>query len=126
MKLFEMLGKLGTFGVVMALVIIILICNINNISGKDFSGEIIGSWVDECPYSGHKIILFRRDGKIRMTKKFIDGSVWEEEMVQSEQSGKLRFEEKESNRSGEYYLIENNGFLGIYDKYGFIYKCPEM
>jgi hypothetical protein len=54
-----------------------------------------------------------------MERKFKDG-VLETEMIQKKQSGLLRFEEKKGNDFGEYYLIENNGNLGSYDRDGLI------
>ena len=82
------------------------------------SGKIIGEWLDESSY-GAKYTLIKRNGKIIMICKYKDGSGSEEEMIQKKQSGKLRFEEKEGNNFGEYYLIEGNGRLAIYDNSGF-------
>ena len=82
------------------------------------SGKIIDEWLDESSY-GAKYTLIKRNGKIIMICKYKDGSGSEEEMIQKKQSGKLRFEEKEGNDFGEYYLIEGNGRLAIYDNSGF-------
>jgi hypothetical protein len=87
---------------------------------KDSSGEIIGEWLDESPYTAAKYSLLKKNGKIIMIRKFKDGSGSEEEMIQKKQSGKLRFEEKGGNDFGEYYLIESNGQLAIYDNAGLI------
>jgi hypothetical protein len=87
---------------------------------KDSSGEIIGEWIDESPSVGGKYTLLKRNGKIIMIRKFPGGSGSEEEMIQKKQSGKLRFEEKEGNDFGEYYLIESNGQLATYDDAGLI------
>jgi hypothetical protein len=92
---------------------------------KDSSGEIIGEWLDESPYDespyvGAKYTLLRRNGKIIMIRKFKDGSSSEKEMIQKKRSGKLRFEEKGGNNFGEYYLIESNGRLAVYDNAGLI------
>lgn len=82
---------------------------------KDSSGKIIGEWLDESPYVGAKYTLLKRNGKIIMIRKFKDGSGSEKEMIQKKQSGKLRFEEKGGNDFGEYYLIESDGRLAVYD-----------
>ena len=87
---------------------------------KDSSGKIIGEWLDESPYVGAKYTLLKRNGKIIMIRKFKDGSGSEKEMIQKKQSGKLRFEEKGGNDFGEYYLIESNGRLAVYDNAGLI------
>ena len=87
---------------------------------KDSSAEIIGEWIDDSPYIGAKYTLVKRNGKIIMSRKFKDGSGSKEEMIQKKQSGKLRFEEKGGNDFGEYYLIESNGRLSVYDNAGLI------
>ena len=87
---------------------------------KNSSSEIIGEWLDESPYVGAKYTFLRKNGKIIMIRKFKDGSGSKKEMIQKNQSGRLRFEEKEGNDFGEYYLIERNGNLGAYDNAGLI------
>lgn len=87
---------------------------------QNASGEIIGEWLDESPYMGAKYTFLMKNGKVIMTRRFKDGSGSEKEMLQKEQSGKLRFEEKGGNDFGEYYLIERNGNLGAYDNAGLI------
>ena len=87
---------------------------------KGSSGEFIGEWIDESPYVGAKYTFLRRNDKILMIRKFKDGSGSEKEMVQKKQSGRLRFEEKGGNDFGEYYLIDSNGNMGIYDNAGLI------
>ena len=87
---------------------------------KESSGEIIGEWLDDSPYVAGKYTFLKRNGKVIMIRKFKDGSGSEEEMIQKKQSGRLRFEEKEGNDCGDYYLIEKNGNLGVYDNAGLI------
>ena len=87
---------------------------------KNSSGEIIGKWFNESLYGGAKYTFLKRDGKIIMIRKFKDGSSDEKEMIQKNQSGRVRFEEKGGNLDKEYYLIERNGNLGIYDNAGLI------
>ena len=87
---------------------------------KNSSGNIIGDWLDESPYVGAKYTFLKKNGKIIMIRKFKDGSGSEKEMIQKNQSGRLRFEEKGGYDFGEYYLIEKDGNLGAYDKDGLI------
>lgn len=87
---------------------------------KNASGKIIGEWLDESPYIGARYTLIKKNSKIFMIRKFKDGSGSEKEMIQKNQSGRLRFEEKEGNDFGEYYVIERNGNLGAYDSNGLI------
>jgi hypothetical protein len=86
---------------------------------KTPSGEIIGEWLDESPYAGAKYTLIKTNEEIIMVQKFTDGSYLEIEMVQKNQSGLLQFERKKT-RFKDYYLIERNGSLGLYDDLGLI------
>jgi hypothetical protein len=89
---------------------------------KESLDGLIGEWLDESPYFGAKYSLIKKNEKIIMVKKFKDGSGSEKEMIQKNHSGRLRFEEKKGNDFGEYYLIEKNGDLGVYDSAGLISK----
>ncbi len=87
-------------------------------NSENSSGEIIGEWLDES--IGAKYTFLKKNGKIIMINKFKDGSSSETDMIQKKQSGRLRFEEKVGNDFGEYYLIESNGRLAVYDNAGLI------
>jgi hypothetical protein len=95
-------------------------------NSKGSSDEIIGEWLDNSPYGGAKYTFLKRNGKIIMIRKFKDGSGSEKEMIQKKQSGMLRFEEKAGNDDGEYYLIERNSSLNVYDKLGLIITMPPI
>lgn len=84
------------------------------------SEEKIGEWFDDSPYVSGKYTLMKKGGKVFMVIKFKDGSVKEDEMIQKMYSERLRFDEKEGNDFGEYYLIERNESLGSYDSEGLI------
>ena len=90
------------------------------VESKDSSGGVIGKWLDESPYVGAIYTFLRSNGKIIMVRKSKDGSSSEREMIQKRQSGLLRFEEKVGRRQGEYFLVERNGNLSIYDNIGLI------
>ena len=91
---------------------------------KYASGSIIGEWLLEI--AGAKYTFLHINGKIIMVRKFNDGSGSEAEMIQKKQAGKTRFEEKDGNRFGEYYIIEKNGNLASYDKAGLIRIMPSV
>jgi len=88
-----------------------------SVSAETPSGEIIGKWLDESSYAGGKYTLMKRNEKTIMVVRYKDGSHSEKEMIQKNQSGRLRLEKREGD---EYYLIEKNGSLGSYDDYGLI------
>lgn len=90
------------------------------VDSKDSPGGVIGTWLDESPYVSAVYTFLKRNGKIIMIRKSKDGSTSEREMIQRRQSGLLRFEEKVGRRNGEYFLVERNGNLSIYDNIGLI------
>jgi hypothetical protein len=93
---------------------------------KNISGEIIGEWLDESPYVAAKYTLIRKNETIIMEQKFSDGSTLQKVMVQNNKPGIQRFEEITGNDFGEYYLIEKNGDLGVYDNECFIKTMPSI
>lgn len=56
---------------------------------------------------------------MKMERLFGDGSRWEGELIERVIGGQRRFE-KVGTRAGEYYVINNEGNLDIYDRDGHI------
>jgi hypothetical protein len=66
---------------------------------------------------GAVLILYRNiQGKLIMRITFKDGSKLDREIIKSTQGGKTKY--KDNNKHGEYYIIEDNGNLGMYGKNG--------
>jgi len=86
----------------------------NNIS---VDGDIIGEWNDTRAYAEHVAILYKKNNKIFMKRIFSDGSNGEDEFIIKTVKGKIRYEPKQ-NTHNEYFIIENNGNLGMYDNEG--------
>lgn len=84
------------------------------------SDIVIGKWFDNSPFIGGVISFVKRSSKTIMIRKFKDGSGKDFEMLQTKKSGKDCFTRKDGNVNGEYYLIEKNGALGIYDSDGLL------
>lgn len=80
-------------------------------------GNMIGKWQDTRPYSDVTMIIFEKNNQIYMKRAFPDGSSGDSEFIKKKQNGKIRFELKE-NTHKEYYLIEENGNLGMYGENG--------
>ena len=66
------------------------------------------------------ITISRDSGVLTMDWRFQDGSGLTREVVESAVSGQRRFEETERNDFGEYYVIDAQGNLEIYDQDGFL------
>jgi len=80
-------------------------------------GKIIGRWQDVRPMAERGMIIYEKNNKIYMKHTFSDGSTGDYEFIKKKYDGKMRFEPKQ-NMHQEYYLIENNGNLGMYGKDG--------
>ena len=86
----------------------------------DPSREAIGSWLDESPFIGSRITIFRQNGKLFIENTYKDGSSGKKEIVEK-LSGKDRtFRRKEGSSVGEFYLIDNQGNLQMWDEEGII------
>ena len=83
---------------------------------KKISGKIIGVWVDEL--YGKYTIIKKGSGYILETK-YKDGSGSTKDLINYKFHGKTAFKEKGEN-SGEYFIIEGSGGLGLYDSLGLI------
>ena len=79
-------------------------------------GELVGRWLDQGIVGGWYTIMVR-DKNLIGEWKFTDGSSIEEKLIESADSGRRRFGKKE-NPYGEYYVIESDGRLGLYDSEG--------
>lgn len=87
---------------------------------QKISDLVIGEWFDNSPYVGGIISFVKRSNKIFMIRKFKDGSGGESEMLKTKKSAKDCFTDKADSSRGEYYLIESNGDLGVYDSEGLL------
>ena len=83
------------------------------------SDIIIGKWLDETPFASGKYTILKRKEEYIVTCKYLSGSTSEEIVIKSMYYGKSKFVELD-NSAGEYYLIEKNGKLSIYDDMGII------
>lgn len=83
----------------------------------DINGDIIGKWRSESSLMGAVLVLFKdSNGKINMKITFKDGSSMTNEISEEiKNSVKIL---NDGNSHGEYYIIEQNGNLGMYGSNG--------
>jgi len=86
----------------------------------DSSREVIGTWLDNSPVIGSRIMIYQKNHKFYMEQKFKNGSTSTTEMVEKASSKGRRFEEKKGSSSGDHYLIDRNGNLQMRDQYGLV------
>ena len=80
-------------------------------------GEVVGRWLSQGIVGGWYTIVVR-EGELIGGWKFKDGSSTEEELIESSDSGRRRFDRKGGNPHGEYSVIESDGRLGLYGSGG--------
>lgn len=86
----------------------------------DPSREVIGSWLDESPFIGSRITIFRQNGRLFMENAYKDGSSGKKEIVERLSGKDRRFQGKEGSSVGEFYLIDSQGNLQMWDEEGII------
>ena len=90
------------------------------LNSEKVDGQTIGKWRDNRVGANWLIVIYKKNNKLFSKTICDNGNTAEDEFVKKKFNGKVRFEPKE-NRHKEYYLVEKNGNLGMYDgegKYG--------
>lgn len=87
---------------------------------EDNSQNIIGTWLDESVHMGHKITVFRTDKGLYIGRSFPDGSSSKNELIEKSSSDGRRFEDKKGANFGEFYLLDPQGNLQVWDQDGLI------
>lgn len=90
------------------------------------SRKVIGSWLNESPFIGSRITFFRENGRLFMENAYKDGSIGKKEIVEIPSSKNRKFQRKEGSSVGEYYLIDSQGHLQIWDEEGYILTAKKI
>lgn len=88
---------------------------------KNITGNIINVWKDNDAIMPSKIYLIKENDKFIIKTLFAKNGFSEEseiieKVVKSEKNGEIRF--TSNNKHGEYYVLEKNDNLGLYDSEG--------
>ncbi|WP_339719691.1 hypothetical protein [Marinomonas primoryensis] len=92
-------------------------------AAKSTSRDVVGIWMDDRPYVGATITIYRENRKLYLESKYKDGSGSIEEMIESQSTVGTKFVEKGGNPHGEYFVLDKKGNLqaggnnGIFLKY---------
>jgi len=81
--------------------------------------NLIGRWIDRSPYTSGVITISRNANVLEISKKYKDGSESSKKLLEKIVNGQKRWIE-EGNTFGEYYILNNDGNLSIYDTEGLI------
>jgi len=90
------------------------------------SRKIVGSWLDDRPFVGSKITLFREGGVLYIETKYNDGSSSLKEVIETVLPEGRRFDSKKANKFGEYDLIDHKGNLQFWDQDGKFYTAMKL
>lgn len=88
-------------------------------------GEIIGKWRDETLMIESVEIIYKADGKLRIQTIYHDGSQSDYELIEKQENGKTRYDFVD-NPHGEYFIVEDNGNLGMYGENGKFKEAKKM
>lgn len=83
-------------------------------------GEVIGRWLDERPYVGNRITIYKQGAAYKLGRVYSDGS--SSDMDLEKTGDKFIYE----NDFGQYFKIEADKTLGIYDKDGKITSANQV
>ncbi len=78
-------------------------------------GNVIGTWSEE-QYTSTKVVIYKEKEKIYIKTIYKNGQESVEELIAKKIKSGMKYEEAEGNPNGEYYVLENDGNLGYYNK----------
>lgn len=81
------------------------------------SGKVINKWKSEKSLAGGTLTLWEDSTGVKyMRIQFADSSPMDSELRETKENGKVRLDD--DNSHGEYYILEDNGNLGMYSNDG--------
>jgi len=89
--------------------------------------NLIGRWIDDTPYLGRVITISRNANTLELSIQSLykDGSEGSKKLIEKIVNGQKHWVE-EGNVFGEYYFLNNDGNLSIYDAEGLYKTLPKI
>lgn len=87
---------------------------------KDPSREFIGNWLDDTPFVGKRLTIFRQAGKLFMEATYKDGASSPIELLESRSQLGQRFDKVGGSVGGDHWVIDAKGDLQLCDEEGVI------
>jgi len=92
----------------------------------DSSRQVIGRWLDEGILN-RRITFFKQDGRLIMERLWSDGSRGTDDIIEtSSNRGRMFQSTKGGGDAGEYYLIDNQGNLQLWDRDGLVFTARRI
>ena len=105
-----------------ALLFIVLNNVYSDNTSKNGGREIIGQWIDDTPYVGSTIEIYKRNGKYYIQYKLHQGGMATQDIEKEKtSSGKASF--RRIGHPGDYYIITDNNYLEARDRMGLIFTA---
>ena len=86
----------------------------------------IGRWLDESPFSGKRLVIFRDNGKLFMESTYKDGRSGTTEIVDSQSSLGRRFNKPGGSTAGDHWILDSKGDLQLRDDEGLISTAKKL
>lgn len=93
---------------------------------ENASREVIGNWIDETPFVGKRITIFRQNGKLLMEDTYKDGSSGKKELVEKNSPLGQRFDKVDGSSAGDHWILDSNGNLQLRDNEGLISTAKKI
>lgn len=88
--------------------------------------DVIGIWMDDRPYAGATITIYRENSTLYLESKYKDGSGSTEEMTETRSTIGTNLVEKGGNPHGEYFVLDKKGNLQAGDNDGIFLKYKKL
>ena len=95
-------------------------------AAKSTSRDVVGIWMDDRPYVGATITIYRENKKLYLESKYNDGSGSTEEMTETQSTIGTKLVEKGGNPHGEYFVLDIKGNLQVGDNDGIFLKYKKL
>ena len=94
-------------------------------SKAEVSGEILNTWESKMVTTESTLYLVKEDGKLLMKTVYKEGDRQiVEELTESSEGKVTRYDYEDGD--GDYYQLEVNGDLGMYDEEGIFNTCIKI
>ena len=94
-------------------------------SSTDSNRKIIGTWLEEHAPT-RKLVLYRAKGKVFLETVYKSGNAGSQEMGEKKTSVGFRFFKNKGSSQGDYFLLNKNGDLEIWDSEGLISTAKKL
>lgn len=86
--------------------------------------DFIGAWLDEGYKEGLGVVIYRENGKLYLGLRSTDPKYWshtpDDEMIESKSKLGRKFQAKELDDHGDFYILDKTGNLQGWDARGFV------